>query len=399
MQLKLEDFWYNLPEEKIAKYPLTERDASKLLYYSKGKTEHSFFTDIVKLLPKNTTLYFNNTKVIPARLLFVKDSGALIEIFLLNPEQPSKDIALTLSAKGHCAWTCMIGNQKRWKLGQQLTMALDINGCTFDLIASLFDKEKKIVTFEWNSDFSFAEIIEAAGKIPLPPYLNREMETEDKVNYQTIYSSIKGAVAAPTAGLHFTESILQQLTKNGIKEQYLTLHVSAGTFQPVKTPDNILEHAMHCEQMVLKKDNILALMENNQTIIPVGTTSLRTLESLYWWGVKLFKGETNNFFIEKLYPYQNDIELPTRMQSLNAILDFMNKNNLDEVKGETEILIVPGYQFRMCQGLVTNFHQPGSTLILLVAALIGENWREVYREALNNNYRFLSYGDSSLLMP
>lgn len=398
MSLELSNYWYDLPEEKIAKYPLQQRDASKLLHYQDGHIAHQSFTDLAKLLPKNTTLYFNNTKVIPARMQFMKESGALIEIFLLQPKMPSKDISLTLSAKGQCTWACMIGNQKRWKADQTLSLRLDIAGKEIDLWARWVNQEEKIVAFEWDASISFAEIIEAAGKIPLPPYLNRESESGDTLNYQTVYSEIKGAVAAPTAGLHFTDAVLAQLKQAGIRQQYLTLHVGAGTFQPIKALENVLEHTMHCEQMVIAKANILALLEEDQSVIPVGTTSLRTLESLYWWGVKLLKKENENFFIEKLYPYHHTQALPSRTEAMKAVLAYMNERNLEEITGETEIFILPGYQFRMCGGLVTNFHQPGSTLILLVAALIGDRWKEVYKEALEKGYRFLSYGDSSFLM-
>ena len=291
----------------------------------------------------------------------------------------------------------MIGNVKKWKEDIPLVRELNIDDNKITLQANIHDREKRQIQFSWNDDsISFSEIVEASGKVPLPPYLNRQPEEDDKPRYQTVYSAHDGAVAAPTAGLHFTPEILKSLADRGIKESFLTLHVSAGTFQPIKT-ENILEHPMHSEQMVVDRQSIQSVVEAEGNIIAIGTTSMRTLESLYWFGVRLINGD-EDFSIQKLEPYQSKHEV-SRSEAFSAILKWMDKNELSQVIGTTEIFIFPGYQFRVCDGLITNFHQPGSTLILLVAAFIGEDWRKVYQEADTNGYRFLSYGDSSFLLP
>jgi S-adenosylmethionine:tRNA ribosyltransferase-isomerase len=302
----------------------------------------------------------------------------------------------------NCTWACMIGNKKRFK--EKIVGTYNIDVGTYQvrpenvkLTAELVDSEKNYVKFSWNnSDLTFAEIVRFFGQIPLPPYLKRETEQKDYDTYQTVYSKNDGAVAAPTAGLHFTEQVFADLAQKGIKQDFVTLHVGAGTFQPIKV-QNVVEHKMHCEQIVFDKSFIINLLENVSFVIPVGTTSMRSLESLYWFGVKLLSGE-QTFFIEKLSPY-NQIESFTVEQSLKAIIDYMTENNLSQLVGETEIFIFPSYEFKICKGIITNFHQPDSTLILLVAALVGENWKKIYDYALENNFRFLSYGDSSLLIP
>ena len=390
----LKKFQYNLPEEKIAKFPLKERSDSKLLSYQKGTIEHHQFKDISKLLPENATLFFNNTRVIPARLHFYKETGALIEVFLLEPVSPTPDVASAMLIKGQCQWKCMIGNLKKWKDNIPLSLYLDE---VPTISALIVDRDEQIVEFNWKSNHSFVDLLQIAGKIPLPPYIRREVSETDKERYQTVYSAQEGAVAAPTAGLHFDDKVLANLHLKGIKTDYLTLHVSAGTFQPIKS-DNIMKHPMHHEQVTVTKTNLESIMASDH-IIAVGTTSLRTLESLYWYGVDLLLKNKQDFHIEKLRPYVLNESLPNAKTAIKAVLDYMTDTGLDEISGSTEIFIFPGYSFKICNGLVTNYHLPGSTLILLIAAFIGEDWRKVYEEALQNNYRFLSYGDSSLLIP
>ncbi|WP_026994270.1 S-adenosylmethionine:tRNA ribosyltransferase-isomerase [Flectobacillus major] len=405
-QIKLADFTYDLPDERIAKFPLSQRDQSKLQVYQKGKITHTQFYHIADFLPENSFLVFNNTKVIPARIHFQKATGATIQIFLLHPVAPTPVINLAMEVSTQCVWECMIGNRKRWKKGDILTQTIQVNQQAVAVSASLVDNEhENHVQLSWqaintNDEIRFVDLIQALGEIPLPPYLNRDTQASDYETYQTIYSQKKGAVAAPTAGLHFTESVLATLAAKGIQQEFLTLHVGAGTFQPIKV-ENIVEHRMHNEQIVFSRKNIENLLQNIGHVIPVGTTSMRALESLYWYGVKLIQAKEDiPFFIEKLFPYQHDsMELPTLEASLLSILDNMNQKNLEEITGETEIFIFPSYQLRVCKGIITNYHQPESTLILLIAALIGEDWRKVYQEAMNNDYRFLSYGDSSLLLP
>jgi S-adenosylmethionine:tRNA ribosyltransferase-isomerase len=399
--IDLEKYNYELPDDRIARFPVQPRDTSKLLVYRGLSISEDSFFNIKNYLPENTFLVFNNTKVIPARLFFQKTNGVIIEVFLLNPVEPTNVVSQVMETTDTCTWACMIGNKKRFKekitgkynVGRSLTSsAIEV-----ELTAELADSEKNYVKFSWNNqDLTFAEIVNYFGQIPLPPYLKRETEAKDYETYQTVYSEKDGAVAAPTAGLHFTEQVFSDLAQKQIKHDFVTLHVGAGTFQPIKV-QNVVEHKMHCEQIVFSKSFIINLLQNINFVIPVGTTSMRSLESLYWFGVKLLTGE-ETFFIEKLFPY-NQTETFTAEQPLQAILSFMDKNNLQQLIGETEIFIFPGYQFRICKAIITNFHQPDSTLILLVAALVGENWRKIYDYALQNNFRFLSYGDSSLLIP
>jgi S-adenosylmethionine:tRNA ribosyltransferase-isomerase len=391
--IKVSDFLYTLPEEKIALHPLTNRDHSKLLVYRKGKIEHSSFQKLTDFLPENTSLFFNNTKVIPARLHFVKDTGAEIEIFLLHPLKPSVLLAETMHTTSTCIWQCTIGNIKRWPAGMVLTK--QVMGITLN--ATLIDKALGHVAFQWQPSISFAEVIHHVGETPLPPYLNRKVENSDKERYQTIYSLLEGAVAAPTAGLHFTDKIFEALATKNIQYSFLTLHVSAGTFQPIKAT-NADDHIMHQEQIVVTQQNIKDLLLDDKFIIPVGTTSMRTLESLYWFGAKLLRDENSEFNITQDDPY-SELPTPSKKIALETILQKMTHHNIDKLIGETSIFIKPEYVFRICNGLITNFHQPASTLILLVAALVGNDWRKIYNEALENDYRFLSYGDSSLLIP
>lgn len=396
--IKLSDFEYELPDSKIAKHPLEDRSSSKLLVYKKGKVYHNQFKSIEQEIGKDNTIFFNNTKVIPARLHFKKETGALIEIFLLEPVNPTNEVAQAMLVKNSCEWRCMIGNLKRWKEGQELHLCLDISKGQVNLKAEIHDRSNQTVRFTWDEDLPFVDIVSAAGKIPLPPYIDREVEENDKERYQTVYSLEDGAVAAPTAGLHFTDEIISQIKSSGNEIDYLTLHVSAGTFQPIKV-DNAADHNMHSEQIAITLNNLETILRSKH-IIAVGTTSMRTLESLYWYGVKLMKTDNDSFNIEKFAPYQYEShQLPELKESIEAVKSHMLNKGLKTITGFTEIFIFPGYTFQVCQGLITNFHMSGSTLILLVAAFIGEDWRNVYQEALDREYRFLSYGDSSILIP
>jgi S-adenosylmethionine:tRNA ribosyltransferase-isomerase len=397
--IKLEDYLYQLPDAAIAKYPLAQRDHSKLLVYRKGDIAHHVFHELAEQLPPDSLLFFNNTKVIPARMIFHKETGARIEIFLLQPVAPSTLISEVLSQEEACSWECMIGNLKRWSEGDILQRNLSVNGQEVRISACLEDKATGRVRFSWQGhDVRFAELVEAGGEVPLPPYLNRQTEELDKPRYQTIYSKAEGAVAAPTAGLHFTPEVIQRLEQKGIGIDYLTLHVSAGTFRPIK--DSVAAHPMHREQIIIRRKNLESLLQAQGPVIAVGTTSMRTLESLFWYGVRLTQNPEAPFFITKGEAYEYAEEnIPSPRQAFEAVLQKMEQEEKEEIWGETEIFIVPGYRFRVCKGLLTNFHQPESTLMLLVAAFIGEDWRKVYAEALNKEYRFLSYGDSSLLLP
>lgn len=406
-KIQLADYTYDLPDDRIARFPLSRRDESKLQVYQQGKITHTQFKKVTSFLPEKSLLVFNNTKVIPARIHFQKVSGAHIQLFLLHPVLPTAVINLAMEVTDTCVWECMIGNRKRWKTKDVLsqTMVLpSIGDISIEVQATWENEAENHVRLSWKNittqqAITFVDVIQALGEIPLPPYLNRATEAADYETYQTVYSLKKGAVAAPTAGLHFTPEVLDSLTQEGFKQDFITLHVGAGTFQPIKV-ENIVEHRMHNEQLVFNKMNITQLLENEGNVIPVGTTSMRALESLYWYGVLLLKEENPDFFIQKLYPYEHVATmLPSSHEALTRILAEMERKNIDEITGETEIFIFPGYQFKICGGIITNYHQPESTLILLIAALIGEDWRKIYQEAMDKDYRFLSYGDSSLLLP
>ncbi|MGA0560648.1 S-adenosylmethionine:tRNA ribosyltransferase-isomerase [Larkinella sp. VNQ87] len=395
----LTDFQYDLPDERIARFPLAQRDRSKLLTYRRGRIEHRTFFELPELLPTNTLLLFNDTRVIPARLHFQKLTGAVIELFLLNPVPTDRLVTEAMQDHRQSVWQCMIGNRKRWKPDEVLTQTLRIGEQTVPLNAHWQNAEQAHIRLEWDSDDSFAAVLHEAGNIPLPPYLNREVTDADRETYQTVYSRMEGAVAAPTAGLHFTPALLSELTRHGIQTDFLTLHVGAGTFQPIKSAD-VRQHAMHTEQVVYSRQNLENLVRHTGPVIPVGTTSMRSLESLYWFGVRLLHQESEPFYLDQQYPYSFvEEQLPTRETSLKAVLNYLQKNDQQQIVAHTGIYCIPGYRFRLCDGLITNFHQPGSTLIVLVSALVGENWRTIYQEALENDYRFLSYGDSSLLLP
>jgi S-adenosylmethionine:tRNA ribosyltransferase-isomerase len=404
-ELQLNDFQYNLPDDRIARFPLAQRDQSKLLEYRRGNITHRSFFDLPDQLPQNSLLVFNDTKVIPARLHFQRSTGAVIELFLLNPVPADRLVSEAMQDKNRSVWQCMIGNRKRWKPDEILTKEIRVGDHTIIVRAKWHDPDQSHIRFEWTpgdetpGDESFAAILHETGKIPLPPYLNRDVTEADKETYQTVYSRIEGAVAAPTAGLHFTSDVFSQLAQKGIRTDYLTLHVGAGTFQPIKSTD-VRQHTMHTEQVVYSRQNLETLLNQNGPVIAVGTTSMRSLESLYWFGVRLLKNEAEPFHLDQQYAYLfAEEDVPSRPESFRAVLNYLQKTEQNQVVAHTGIYCIPGYRFRVVDGLVTNFHQPGSTLILLVAALIGEDWRTVYKVALENDYRFLSYGDSSLLLP
>ena len=395
--IDLKEYQYTLPEDRIAKHPLEKRDHSKLLEYKNGVLHHLHFFDLPTLLDSDTLLVYNNTKVIPARLIFQRQTGARIEVFLLQPVTPSRVMSQIMASKKPVVWETMIGNVKKWKEGEELQGTVTVANRQVILTARLLNRALKQVGFSWSDEeIAFVDLVEACGETPLPPYLNRKAQEQDKSRYQTVYSEKEGAVAAPTAGLHFTEEIFSGLRKKGIQEAALTLHVSAGTFQPIKV-ETVEEHPMHSEQMEIKLETIEKLLKHEGKIVAVGTTSVRTLESMYWFGVQLLENRGSIFQIEKLAPYARRESLPTGKEALEAIVKEMNAKSVDSLLGTTEIFIFPGYRFQLVDGLITNFHQPGSTLILLIAALLGKDWKKVYQEALANNYRFLSYGDSSLL--
>jgi S-adenosylmethionine:tRNA ribosyltransferase-isomerase len=393
--ISIKEYTYTLPEEKIAKFPLNNRSDSKLLVFNKSIVEKKF-TDLPELLPTNSLLVFNNTKVIQARIPFQKETGAKIEIFCLEPYEP-EDITKAFQVTKQCKWKCIVGNSKKWKNGE-LKKEIQINNTTLTLSVeriSIID-DAQIIAFKWNHDtIHFADILEAIGNIPIPPYLNRESESIDTKRYQTVYSQHKGSVAAPTAGLHFTPEIIHTLHQNKITTNNITLHVGAGTFKPVKTED-IAGHEMHIENFIVEENTLNLLLTYENNITSTGTTTVRTLESLYWLGVKLLEGD-DEFYVNQWDPY-NLPQHYSLKQSLTKVKEHLKSNNTSILESSTGILIAPGYQFRVVDRLITNFHQPNSTLLLLVSAFTkGDIWKEIYQYALNNDFRFLSYGDSSLL--
>lgn len=400
MGIAIRDYSYVLPDERIAKYPLAERDQSKLLVWKNGTILDSEFRNLPEFLPANSLLIFNNTKVIRARLHFQKETGAKIEIFCLDPHDPI-DYQIAFQTTKSCVWKCMIGNQKKWK-GEQLKKIIRIDDCAIELCAEQLDaKNKSLIRFSWNNaDFEFSKVIEAAGSLPIPPYLNRETEQSDLERYQTVYSKIKGSVAAPTAGLHFTEKVFNQLLGDGHELAELTLHVGAGTFQPVKS-ETISGHEMHSEHLYLSRDFLKKLIHHRGKKIAVGTTSVRTLESLYWLGIQVSKNtytDVDNLKVTQWEAYESGDTNYTTKEALQFLLNWLDVNQLDHLSASTQIIIAPGYKFRVADGLITNFHQPQSTLLLLISAYLGDEWRRIYNHALANNYRFLSYGDSNLYL-
>lgn len=411
--IKISDYNYVLPDERIAKFPITRRDHSKLLVYNHGVVKEDVFYHLPSYLPVGALMVFNNTKVIQARMHFRKETGALIEIFLMEPADPV-DYEQIFQARGHCAWKCMIGNLKKWKEGK-LHREFDIKGHKFVLSASRDNTQSTHVAtgtnfwinFEWDSTtISFSEILEAIGELPIPPYLNRETEESDKTTYQTVYSKIKGSVAAPTAGLHFTDEVLSELDAHGVEREELTLHVGAGTFKPVKSED-IEGHEMHSEYIVVKRSTLEKLLQHDCRTIAVGTTSVRTLESLYYMGVKLQHNPNlseGELHVNQWEPYEDGregkmVDGITPMQAISNIIDYLDRNQINALHSSTQIIIAPGFEYKIVKMLVTNFHQPQSTLLLLVSAFVKGDWHKIYDYALAHDFRFLSYGDSSLLIP
>ena len=396
LELNMPDFRYDLPEHRIAKFPLKERDKSKLLVYDKGEISTRIFSDLPSMLSPGEMLVFNNTKVIRARLLFKKTTGAEIEIFCLEPYEPS-DYALAFSKKGKALWKCITGNLKKWKGGRLIS---DNNG--IKLYATLVEnnKDSQIIMFEWDTSVTFGELLEKSGNIPIPPYLNRKSELLDDIRYQTVYSKHDGSVAAPTAGLHFSPEVLKALKNNNINCEEITLHVGAGTFKPVQE-DDISKHIMHEENFTVSLSALKNIYNSLGSVTAVGTTSVRTLESLYYIGIKITDNPEllySNIRTNQWEPYKTASTEPAD-KSIGRIIDYMEKYNLDTLYASTSIMIVPGYDFKLINKLVTNFHQPDSTLLLLIAAFIGSDWKKVYNYALANDFRFLSYGDSSILEP
>ena len=427
-KLRIADFNYDLPDERIAKFPLAQRDSSKLLIYNKGVVSEDVFSSLPQYLPKGALMVFNNTKVIQARLHFQKETGATIEVFCMEPFAPA-EYQQNFAQTGSVEWLCMIGNLKRWKDGT-LTKQVEVKGKMLSLCVERFESSgtqgtNHRVRFFWNDDnVAFSEILEAVGELPIPPYLNRETQESDKRTYQTVYSKIKGSVAAPTAGLHFTDNVLHALDESGIDREELTLHVGAGTFKPVKS-EEIADHEMHSEYIVVRRRTIEKLIQHGGEAIAVGTTSVRTLESLYYIGQKILRNPTiteEELHVGQWEPYENDSSSEFKAQSsrfkvqdaeftvqdsrvqeketlavLCAILDWMDRNGLQSFHTTTQIIIAPGYDYHIVHWMVTNFHQPQSTLLLLVSAFVKGDWRKIYDYALSHDFRFLSYGDSSLL--
>ena len=399
--ISIEDYFYNLPTERIAKFPLDERDSSKLLIYKNKIIEKSRFFEIDKYIPKNSLLIFNETKVVQARIIFQKESGAKIEVFCLEPVEPSNEIQIAFQQKSASVWKCFVGNSKRWKSAKLIKKILHY-GNEYLLSAERKTRNDGVSLVEFSCEpqlLSFSQILETSGLVPLPPYLNREAEESDKIRYQTVYAKNNGSVAAPTAGLHFTDNVFRKLKNKNISFEKLTLHVGAGTFKPVVSK-TISEHEMHTEKILIKRKTIESILfDHTRKIIPVGTTTVRTLESLYWFGVKLIvqKDEKINFSISQWEPYSKELNCGiSRKAALETILCFMGNNSIDTLYGETKLMIAPGYDFKIADGIITNFHQPKSTLLLLVSALIGDDWKKAYEFAMNNDFRFLSYGDSCL---
>jgi S-adenosylmethionine:tRNA ribosyltransferase-isomerase len=442
-QIHIADYNYSLPDERIAKFPLAERDSSKLLIYNKGVVSEDVFTSLPKYIPTGSLMVFNNTKVIQARLHFRKDPplppidplcpsdispsmgracqmdlpshrgggmgrgsigsglplGALIEVFCLEPALPN-DYQLNFSQKGSVQWYCLVGNLKKWK-GGALHRKIDINGETITLSCERkgLHGTSHTIEFTWDGNYTWAELLDAVGELPIPPYLNRETQESDKRTYQTVYSKIKGSVAAPTAGLHFTERVLSALDAAGIDREELTLHVGAGTFKPVKS-EEIGGHDMHTEHIAVRRQTIEKLIAHGGKATAVGTTSVRTLESLYYMGLQTTSTSTKMesvFHVPQWMPYETE-DIPT-LQALWQLLDYMNSHQLDVLHGSTQIIIAPGYHYHIVERMVTNFHQPQSTLLLLVSAFVNGDWHKIYDYALAHDFRFLSYGDSSLLIP
>lgn len=395
--IQIRDYDYPLPDERIAKFPLAERDSSKLLVYEGGHISETVFRNLPSLLPEGSLMVFNNTRVIQARLHFRKgeaQDGALIEVFLLEPANPV-EYQENFATKGSCSWYCLVGNLKKWKEGP-LTRDFKIQNSNYKLTAERVGTHgtSQEIKFEWDASLTWAEVIDAVGELPIPPYLNRKTQESDKTTYQTVYSKIKGSVAAPTAGLHFTKRVLADIDAKDIEREEVTLHVGAGTFRPVKSED-IGGHDMHTEHIAVHRQTIERLLAHNGEAIAVGTTSVRTLESLYYMGVLASQGK-EDLHVPQWMPYEYNDSLSVK-DALTALLHYMNERQEDVLHASTQIIIAPGYKYHIVRRMITNFHQPQSTLLLLVSAFIGEGWHDVYDYALNHDFRFLSYGDSSML--
>ncbi len=405
-RIHIKDYNYSLPDERIAKFPLAQRDHSKLLLYKHGEVSEDVFYNIPNHLPEGALMVFNNTKVIQARLHFRKSTGALIEVFLLEPYVPA-DYEQMFQTTGSCSWLCMIGNLKKWK-GETLRRTFDVKGREVTLNAERREDVGKSyrVDFSWDDNtVSFAELLDSVGELPIPPYLNRETQESDKTTYQTVYSKIKGSVAAPTAGLHFTSDVLASLDNHGIDREEVTLHVGAGTFKPVKS-EEIQDHEMHTEYICVHRQTLEKLIKHNACAIAVGTTSVRTLESLYYMGVKLEKNldiSEDELHVCQWEPYEGETfemaAIVTPLKAIQNILAYLDRHSLNSLHSSTQIIIAPGYEYKIVKMLVTNFHQPQSTLLLLVSAFLHGDWHKIYDYALAHDFRFLSYGDSSLLIP
>ena len=398
---KISEYTYELPDERIAKYPLAERDQSKLLLYNRGEIAEDKFLSLPQYIPQGSLMIFNNTKVIQARLHFHKETGALIEVFCLEPIEPN-DYVLNFQQTRHAAWLCMIGNLKKWKEGS-LHKKIQVGQQEITLTATRGSSygTSHLIDFSWdNPSVTFADILEVFGELPIPPYLNRDTQESDKETYQTVYSKIKGSVAAPTAGLHFTPRVFDKLKQKNVDCEELTLHVGAGTFKPVKS-EEIEGHSMHTEYISVSKATIRKLIEHNGEAIAVGTTSVRTLESLYHIGVYLSlhpDANESDLHVGQWQPYETNTAL-LPVEAIRMIADYLDCYNLDTLHSSTQIIIAPGYEYKIVKGMITNFHQPQSTLLLLVSAFVDGNWKAIYNYALSHDFRFLSYGDSSLIIP
>ena len=402
--IHISDYQYPLPDERIAKFPIAQRDHSKLLVYRHGEVGEDVFYHLPDYLPKGSLMVFNNTKVIQARMHFRKLTGALIEVFLLEPAEPS-DYELMFQTSGHCAWYCLVGNLKKWKEGTlEREITIHQSPVTVKATRGPIHGTSHRIDFEWTGGVSFAEVIDAMGELPIPPYLNRETQESDKTTYQTVYSKIKGSVAAPTAGLHFTDQVLQAIDAAGIDREELTLHVGAGTFKPVKS-EEIEGHEMHTEFISVRRSTIQKLISHDASAIAVGTTSVRTLESLYYMGLKVMQNpdlSEEQLHVAQWEPYEivnSEKRIVNSVEALKALAAWMDARGLEVLHSSTQIIIAPGYDYKIVKMLVTNFHQPQSTLLLLVSAFVKGDWRKIYDYALAHDFRFLSYGDSSLLIP
>jgi S-adenosylmethionine:tRNA ribosyltransferase-isomerase len=397
--IHISDYDYPLPDERIAKFPMENRDMSKLLVYNGGDISHTLFRHITSIIPADAMLVFNNTRVVHARIIMHKPSGARIEVFCLEPHAPA-DYERAFAVKGSCEWKCIIGNSKKWKEGA-LEIVFEWGGANHSVRAYRVADSggDNIVRFEWDADMTFGQLLELLGRIPIPPYLGRDSQDVDNTRYQTVYSKIEGSVAAPTAGLHFTDALIEEIKARGIAIAEVTLHVGAGTFLPVKS-DSVTAHHMHTEYFEMDIDTVRRIASHKGAIVPVGTTSVRTIESLAVLGYRVLQhgNPDESRHVEQWEPYDIPDGISGR-ELLRVLVQYMADNDLKTIKSATQIMIMPGYRFLLTDALITNFHQPKSTLLLLVSALIGERWRDVYKYALDNEFRFLSYGDSSILIP